>query len=46
MLFNLYRVAFCSTAFVDRGGILRQFEANRPLTEAELRAGAERLVRR
>jgi hypothetical protein len=46
ILFNLYRVAFCSTAFVERGGTLREFQANNPLTAAELRAGAERLVRR
>ena len=46
VLFNLYRVAFCLTAFVERGGVLRQFEANDPLSEAELRAGAERLVAR
>jgi hypothetical protein len=46
VLFNLYRVAFCSTAFVERGGTLRQFEANDPLSEAELRAGAERLAAR
>jgi hypothetical protein len=46
ILFNLYRVAFCSTAFVERGGTLREFQANNPLTPAELRAGAERLVRR
>jgi hypothetical protein len=45
ILFNLYRVAFCSTAFVERGGKLRDFEANDPLSLAELRAGAERLVR-
>jgi hypothetical protein len=46
ILFNLYRVAFCSTAFVERGGELRQFEANNPLSAAELRAGAEKLVAR
>jgi len=44
ILFNLYRVAFCSTAFVERGGRVRQFEANNPLSAAELRAGAEKLV--
>jgi hypothetical protein len=43
VLFNLYRIAFCSTAFVERGGELREFESNNPLSEAELRAGAERL---
>jgi hypothetical protein len=46
VLFNLYRVAFCSTAFVARGGVLREFEANSPLSEDELRAGAERLLPR
>jgi hypothetical protein len=46
VLFNLYRVAFCSTAFVAPGGILREFEANKPLSEDELRAGAERLLQR
>jgi hypothetical protein len=46
ILFNLYRVAFCSTAFVERGGTLKQFEANNPLSPAELRTGAERLVAR
>lgn len=45
ILFNLYRVAFCSTAFVERGGELREFKANDPLDLGELRAGAERLVR-
>ena len=45
ILFNLYRVAFCSTAFIERGGKLREFSANDPLTAAELRSGAERLVR-
>jgi hypothetical protein len=44
ILFNLYRVAFCSTAFVERGGRLRQFEANNPLSAEELRAGAVRLA--
>lgn len=46
VLFNLYRVAFCSTAFVERGGELQQFEANSPLDESELRAGAEELLAR
>jgi hypothetical protein len=46
VLFNLYRVAFCSTAFVERGGTLRQFEPNNPLSLGELRAGAEELVGR
>jgi hypothetical protein len=45
VLFNLYRIAFCSTAFVERGGELREFQSNSPLSEAELRAGAERLLR-
>jgi hypothetical protein len=45
VLFNLYRIAYCSTAFIDRGGRLREFEANSPLSEVELRAGAERLLR-
>jgi len=45
VLFNLYRVAFCSTAFVERGGVLRRFEPNQPLSEAELRRGAEELAR-
>ena len=44
VLFNLYRVAFCSTAFIERGGDLRQFEANSPLSEDELRTGAEELL--
>ena len=44
VLFNLYRIAFCSTAFIERGGELREFEANSPLSEAELRARAERLL--
>ena len=44
VLFNLYRIAFCSTAFVERGGELRRFEDNAPLSEAELRAGAEELL--
>jgi hypothetical protein len=45
ILFNLFRVAFCSTAFVEQGGKLREFRANDPLDLAELRAGAEQLVR-
>jgi hypothetical protein len=44
ILFNLYRVAFCSTAFVERGGVLREFHANEPLEEAELREGVRKLV--
>jgi hypothetical protein len=44
VLFNLYRVAFCSTAFIERGGKLRQFEANTPLSEEELRVGARELL--
>lgn len=35
-VFNLYRVAYCSTAVVDRGGTMREFRANKPLTEDEL----------
>ena len=35
-VFNRYRVAYCSTAIVERGGILREFHANRPLDEDEL----------
>lgn len=46
VLFNLYRVAFCSTAFVRRGGTLERFEANSPLSPAELEAGARQLLRR
>jgi hypothetical protein len=44
VLFNLYRVAFCSTAFIERGGDLRRFEANSPLSENELRTRAEELL--
>jgi hypothetical protein len=35
-VFNLYRVAYCSTAIADRGGTLREFRANDPLSEDEL----------
>lgn len=35
-VFNLYRVAYCSTAVADRGGTLREFRANKPLSESEL----------
>ena len=35
-VFNLYRVAYCSTAIADRGGTLREFRANNPLSGAEL----------
>jgi peroxiredoxin len=35
-VFNLYRVAYCSTAVADRGGALREFRANKPLSEDEL----------
>lgn len=45
ILFNLYRVAFCSTAFVERGGELRRFEANNPLSPEELERGARELLR-
>ena len=46
ILFNLYRVAFCSTAFVERGGTLHEFEANNPLSGEELEAGARELLPR
>jgi peroxiredoxin len=35
-VFNLYRVAYCSTAVADRGGTLREFRANKPLSADEL----------
>lgn len=35
-VFNLYRVAYCSTAVADRGGRLREFRANNPLSAEEL----------
>ena len=35
-VFNLYRVAYCSTAIADRGGRLREFRANNPLSAEEL----------
>jgi peroxiredoxin len=35
-VFNLYRVAYCSTAVTDRGGRLREFRANNPLSAEEL----------
>ncbi len=37
-VFNLYRVAYCSTAITDRGGRLREFRANKPLSADELEA--------
>ena len=43
ILFNLYRVAFCSTAFIERGGELHRFEANNPLSPTELESGARGL---
>ena len=46
ILFNLYRVAFCSTAFVERGGKLHKFEANDPLSAEELETGARELIAR
>ena len=46
ILFNLYRVAFCSTAFIEQGGELRQFEANNPLSAEELETGARELISR
>jgi hypothetical protein len=44
ILFNLYRVAYCSTAFVERGGELQRFDANDPLSAAELRARTKELL--
>ena len=44
VLFNLYRIAYCSTAFVERGGRLREFRANEPLSTDELQAGARELL--
>jgi len=35
-VFNLYRVAYCSTAVVAKGGRLLEFRANQPLSDAEL----------
>ena len=35
-VFNLYRVAYCSTAVAERGGRLREFRANDPLSAEEL----------
>ena len=35
-VFNLYRVAYCSTAIADQGGRLREFRANKPLSADEL----------
>lgn len=46
VLFNLYRIAYCSTAFVERGGKLHEFRENEPLSEDELRAGAQALLSR
>ena len=43
ILFNLYRVAFCSTAFVKRGGELHRFDPNNPLSAEELEARAREL---
>ncbi len=37
-VFNLYRVAYCSTAITDRGGQLREFRANKALSADELEA--------
>lgn len=36
-VFNLYRIAYCSTAVTDRGGSLREFRANEALSAEELR---------
>ena len=35
-VFNLYRVAYCSTAIADRGGKLVEFRANHPLSKDDL----------
>lgn len=35
-VFNLYRVAYCSTAIADQGGKLLDFRANHPLSGDEL----------
>ena len=35
-VFNLYRVAYCSTAIADQGGRLLEFRANKPLSEDDL----------
>lgn len=35
-VFNLYRVAYCSTAIADRGGRLLEFRANKGLSAEEL----------
>ena len=35
-VFNLYRVAYCSTAIADRGGKLVEFRANHPLSADDL----------
>ena len=35
-VFNLYRVAYCSTAITERGGRLREFRANKPLSQSDL----------
>lgn len=35
-VFNLYRVAYCSTAIADQGGKLLEFRANHPLSGDEL----------
>ena len=43
ILFNLYRVAFCSTAFVKRGGELQRFDPNNPLSASELEGRAREL---
>ena len=39
-VFNLYRIAYCCTAIADRGGRLREFRANNPLSDDELEEDA------
>jgi hypothetical protein len=46
VLFNLYRIAFCSTAFIEQGGELQAFEANNPLTDTELQEHVKQLRER
>jgi hypothetical protein len=44
ILFNLYRIAYCSTAFVERGGKLHDFRANKALSAADLKARTQELL--
>jgi hypothetical protein len=44
VLFNLYRIAYCSTAFVERGGKLSEFRENKPLSATELEARTQELL--